>query len=241
MNGYYRLIASMIRGGGSNPLWNGLQAYYTADNTPNDALGNYNGTLTNGATYGTGIINQGFSFDGINDYVDLGNNLDFDGSTPFSFNVWVKKNSKKFNGLISKAGGAPSYVGYNFRFDQSGSGGYLNFILTSDFTTTNQLYCRSNSAVPLSSMNMCTVSYDGSKSVSGVKFYINGVVDSTVSVTDNLTGSVTNSNNCTLGAVPLGGNVYLNGIIDEVGVWSRELTSAEVTELYNGGAGLQYS
>ena len=53
-------------GGGSNPLWNGLQAYYTADNTPNDALGNYNGTLTNDATYDTGIINQGFSLNGVN-------------------------------------------------------------------------------------------------------------------------------------------------------------------------------
>jgi hypothetical protein len=38
----------------SNPLWDGLLAYYTADNTPNDALGNYDGTLVNGATYGTG-------------------------------------------------------------------------------------------------------------------------------------------------------------------------------------------
>ena len=70
----------------ASTLWNDLLAYYTADNTPNDALGNYNGTLVNGATYGTGIINQGVSLDGINDYVDMGNVLDFDGSTPFSFN-----------------------------------------------------------------------------------------------------------------------------------------------------------
>jgi hypothetical protein len=30
------------------------------------------------------------------------------------------------------------------------------------------------------------------------------------------------------------------GDIDEVGIWSRVLTSTEVTQLYNGGAGLQY-
>jgi hypothetical protein len=28
--------------------------------------------------------------------------------------------------------------------------------------------------------------------------------------------------------------------VDEVGVWNRVLTSAEVTQLYNSGAGLQY-
>ena len=55
--------------GGAFP-YTGIQAYYTADNTANDATCNgYNGTLVNGATYGTGKINQGFALDGINDYV----------------------------------------------------------------------------------------------------------------------------------------------------------------------------
>ena len=31
-----------------------------------------------------------------------------------------------------------------------------------------------------------------------------------------------------------------DGLIDEIGVWTRALTSAEITELYNGGAGLTY-
>jgi hypothetical protein len=43
----------------------------------------------------------------------------------------------------------------------------------------------------------------------------------------------------------LGGNsnsniAYFNGSIDEVGVWSRALTAAEVTSLYSSGAGNQY-
>lgn len=33
---------------------------------------------------------------------------------------------------------------------------------------------------------------------------------------------------------------FFDGIIDEVGVWSRVLTSGEVTSLYASGAGLQY-
>src|SRR5262249_31508245 len=33
---------------------------------------------------------------------------------------------------------------------------------------------------------------------------------------------------------------YFNGAIDEIGVWNRALTSTEITNLYNSGAGLAY-
>ena len=78
-----------------NPLWNGMLAYYTGDNTADDAKGTANGTLTNGATYGTGKINGGFSFDGINDTITLSNTVTkFSSSTPFTYNVWVKAVSR---------------------------------------------------------------------------------------------------------------------------------------------------
>lgn len=219
-------------------LWNGLQAYYTADNTPNDALGTYNGTLTNGATYGTGKINQGFSFDGVNDYVNMGNVLDFDGSTPFSFNAWVKLSSSKFNCIISKVSPSPSYTGYIFRVDQSTN--KLLLYLTSNSATSDYLGATSTNSTILFGFKMLTVTYDGSKSVAGVKFYIDGVADTTVSLLNSLTGSLSNSSSCTIGAAPNAGNQYINGLNDELGVWNRVLTSTEVTELYNAGAGKQY-
>lgn len=33
---------------------------------------------------------------------------------------------------------------------------------------------------------------------------------------------------------------FANGVLDEIGIWSRALSGAEITSLYNGGAGLQY-
>ena len=33
---------------------------------------------------------------------------------------------------------------------------------------------------------------------------------------------------------------YVTGLVDEVGIWDKELTAAEVLELYNSGAGLAY-
>jgi hypothetical protein len=42
-----------------------------------------------------------------------------------------------------------------------------------------------------------------------------------------------------IGALNAGLNPF-DGLIDEVGFWKRILTSAEMTQLYNGGAGLAY-
>jgi len=241
MYGYGNMISPSNRlfsgGGGANPLWEGLLAYYTADNTPNDALGTYNGTLVNGATYGTGIINQGFSFDGVNDYVNLGNNLDFDGSTAFTFNFWVNKNANKFHALINKQGGSPNYTGYIFRINQT-SPGKLELIINS--TSTNRIFCTSSDSFPSSIYSMVTVTYDGSQNANGVKFYINGVDAGLIITANTLTTSISNSNDCTLGAAPLGGNQYLNGLMDEGSVFNVVKTQSEITELYNSGLAKQY-
>lgn len=36
-------------------------------------------------------------------------------------------------------------------------------------------------------------------------------------------------------------NRHFSGAIDEAGIWSRALSSAEISELYNAGAGRSYS
>jgi len=37
-----------------------------------------------------------------------------------------------------------------------------------------------------------------------------------------------------------GGRWFLNGVMDEIGYWTRALDATEVASLYNGGAGIQY-
>lgn len=219
-------------GGGGSSLWNGLQAYYTADNTPNDALGTYNGTLTNGATYGTGIINQGFDLDGVNDYVDLGNNLDFDGSTPFSISCWVYFDSSTDQSMFAKFTVTQGYqlIRRSTRdvrfalYALNVGGGYISVRTTSTINSLN--------------WHNVIVTYDGSKDSSGVNIYFNGSAQTLFVEANTLTGSISNSANAKIGS--RNSDFYLNGVQDEIGVWNRELTSTEVTELYNSGAGKQY-
>lgn len=62
--------------------------------------------------------------------------------------------------------------------------------------------------------------------------------------TYNSTGSGTPEQNTSAGfyfGVRAGIGGYFGGLIDEVGFWKRKLNSAEITALYNGGAGLPFS
>src|SRR4051794_31709572 len=47
-------------------------AWWTGDSNNTDIRGGHDGTRQNGATFGTGEVAQGFSFDGSDDYVDVG-------------------------------------------------------------------------------------------------------------------------------------------------------------------------
>lgn len=233
------LINPYILQASGNPLWDGLLAYYTADNTPNDALGNYNGTLVNGATYGTGIINNGFSFDGVNDKVDISNFTNLQGGDPFSISLWY---------YDTKGSGNRTFIAQQ----ESGTNKGMHFYIRSTdqyrfqiLGDTGGIILESNNLstlTPPSTTNTwynLVVTYDGGFSASGVTFYINGSSLTLNTSQDNLsvyasTGTVISIGNREDNATPFG------GIIDEVGVWDRELTASEVTELYNSGAGLQY-
>ncbi|MFN2500164.1 MAG: Ig-like domain-containing protein, partial [Pyrinomonadaceae bacterium] len=49
----------------------GMVAWYPANGNTNDVMGGNNGALQNGATYGLGKVGQAFSFDGVDDFVEV--------------------------------------------------------------------------------------------------------------------------------------------------------------------------
>jgi hypothetical protein len=225
------IIASSNGGAIPSTLWDGLLAYYTADNTPNDALGTYNGTLVNGATYGTGKINNGFIFDGVNDYINLGNNFNFDNTLPFTVSAWVYTSSTTIQTYFSKL---LNFYGYE---------------LTINFGTGIRFYIKGSNggSIDLSingqSENVwqnIVFTYDGSRTALGVNGYVNGVLR-----TKNITSNNLSSSSVIAQSAQISGRAGVsqpfNGIIDEIGIWNKVLTEEEVTELYNSGSGLQYS
>lgn len=72
--------------------------------------------------------------------------------------------------------------------------------------------------------------YDGAGTS---KLYVNGTLQATQSTT-NVTFT---NNNLTLGRRGNNSSQYVDGQIDEVGTWSKALSTTEITDLYNSGSG----
>ena len=83
------LIGLLISGSIFASIDDGLIAYYPFDGNANDMSGNMNdGTEFGGVTYNDGIMDLAVNLDGINDYIDVPNELLSNGGD-WSFSGWV--------------------------------------------------------------------------------------------------------------------------------------------------------
>jgi hypothetical protein len=213
----------------SSPLLVDILAYWNLNDNGSggvnlvDSTGNSN-TLTNnnGVTLGTGIIGGDAVFDPI-----LENSL----TTPitvgsnYSISAWV--NITDFDGGAISLGSstdsnAPAIVANNAStyFFYGNNGGDCN---------------PSTTASPLNLGQWYNIVGTISSSTSTCRYYINGELISE----DTYTG-LGNFTELQLGAYYARSEPTFNGQLDEVGVWNRALSQADVTELYNGGAGFTY-
>lgn len=200
-------------------------SYITLDSGDfSDKTGNSNNITNNGTANTTGVINDGRSFDGVNDYLQW---VDFDFDNDFSINAWY--------------------------YLDSGFGGDNPMIFRQDGTHTVQVFGNGTSSRKIrwavagasSSFDRTTatdVEEDGwhmitmTRSGNVFKLYKDGVQIDTETVS---VGTLNPTNASRLGSTSSGG-AWWKGRIDESSFWERELSSSEVTELYNSGAGLQY-
>src|SRR3989338_8603814 len=77
-------------------IFTGLVSHWKLDETTGtiaaDSAGTSNGTLTNGPTWVTGKLNNALSFDGTNDYVNLGTRKTT-GLNEATLSMWIKPNT----------------------------------------------------------------------------------------------------------------------------------------------------
>ena len=220
----------------------GNGAQYITDNfykpTTNDALNTYNGTAQGGLTYGVGKVGTAFQFNGTNAYVQLPNNsMNF--NTDFSISVW-----SNFQGI---SGVVQSLIS-NLTSNGSNAFGFLMYYYNHDLTfqisnnSGNTLLAYNTSALVNSWKNIVVTR----KASTGTKIYIDGVL--VASNLDTRNPSYAATMTPSIGAANYG-PTYSNLVqyycgnntkLDEIGVWNKELTATEVTELYNSGNGKQY-
>lgn len=171
------------------------------------------------------------SFDGVNDTIDFGNNYTFEISQAFSIGFWVKPNNLAATRcLVSKCSNDANVYGYNIQ--HLITSGVIQLQMRSSGGTFPLFAFNSTSALVAGSWQHIVITYSGGSNINGARCYRNASVADTPS-SSALSGSFSNTASFVLGArntaFPFSGN------IDEVTVWNKALSAAEVSELYNSG------
>lgn len=175
------------------------------------------------------------SFDGVNELLDGGDIHQYDVNSAWSLGMWVKPNNLGGTRILfSKAGPTPNVDGYMFR--HNAITGQLFVQMRTSTVNRNHTF---NSALTAGVWQHVMFTYSGAGNMNGIKVYLDGVLDSNLPASASLTGTLLGGWNFQLGSRNSG--FYFVGNMDEVTVWNKELSQAEVTELYNSGSPLAAS
>lgn len=212
-----------------------------------DALGVNTLTNNNTATFTTGLIGNCADLElGSSQSFSRTDTASLDFSGDFSWAGWVNVESLPATemGLISKTDSG-ILRSYNIAITSSGDGTTLKGFVSADGTTTNRRQSTSNAAI-LSAGDIgnwvhlaATFDVDTGAWV----LYRNGSSVAATASDGGTVASIFNSANpFQVGASNAVGvnNNFFDGKIDMWGVWNSTLSAADITSLYNAGAGTQY-
>ena len=175
-------------------------------------------------------------FDGSNEYITMGNVLDWDRLAPRSYSFWYKTTTTSTSVLIAKHGsGLPDgwTIAANFN-------GKLVLDMV-EVAATSQCGIESSVVLNNGAWHHVVLTWSGATgTASDAKFYFDGTEDTSLNVFVNtLSGSIVNSFDFQLArrtALTPPADLPFAGSLDEVALYDKVLSQAEVTAIYNGGA-----
>jgi len=225
--------------------------WWPADGNAFDIIGGEHGTLQNNAGFATGEVGQAFSLDGANGFVMVPNDpaaaFNFTGS--FSVDAWVFLDSAppEFAPIVSKWNDIPlgnNNRGYFFAIDRNILGDGVPRLRID--VSGDGLFLGGHSSIRLSSITFPTNAWTHVAAVfnpatnpKSLDLYIDGQLrNGAFQISPTVSAPFVNNEPLLIGASDAGSNVrdFFDGRIDEVELFNRALTSAEVTSIFNAGS-----
>ena len=217
-------------------LRNGLIGYWKLDeNAANTTVVDSTGTQANATASqntsvmtATGKIATCLSFNGTTDYVNVPHHSSQLTTTGLSISAWIYADTggeANFGRIIDKSSAL------------SGVGGYYLCTRGSDY-----MFQVNDGTQVISGTRengvwqfvVITVQSDGTGQI-----YINGVASGSSQNVGNLAG-ITTTVDARIGNRAGATDRSFDGLIDELAIWNRALSTTEITQLYNNGSGLTY-
>ena len=209
-----------------------MVAWWPGDGMALDVVGTNHGTLQNAVTFAPGEVGQAFGFDGVSSYVALPNNLfpfptSGSGGQAFSFELWFKTTTGGV--LLGQEFSSSEYVPAIY----VGSDGKLRAQM---FWNGSINPIASGQTVSDGIFHHSAVTYDGNN----MTLYLDGAAIASRAQTQLSYASVYYYQ---LGAGytsgwPAGnsGVSWFSGLIDEVSLYNRALSSGEIAAIYSAGS-----
>jgi len=225
-----------------------MVSWWPGEGDANDIQNGNDGTLEGGTGFDAGKVSQAFFLDGIDDYVDAGNAPSLHVSSgDFTIDTWVKFNALSHppgnnTGVappgdmsiidkMSATSGATNADGWRlFKQDDNrlwfclggGDGNRCgsspHTIFSTTVVTTDVWY------------HVAVV-----KTSTDFSMYVNGVLQDTRALPSSPAFLDSHSANLRLGSYALEG-AHLNGLLDEVAIFNRALSQAEIQSIFDAGS-----
>jgi Concanavalin A-like lectin/glucanases superfamily len=218
----------------------GIVSWWDAEGDANDIVGGNNGSLENGAGFGTGMVGQAFQFDGVNDFVKVPYAGNLSPGDQLSLEFWMKGDaSNPMNACCQGFVGTDFYKVEGFDYDRG-----IAFVVSTNGGTSyvgagtlwGGAYPSGFGLTPGQWHHVAGTS-DGSL----LKLYVDGHLRSAMVQLSNISPMPTTSflafgsedgerhnPSATAGR-------YFFGLIDEISIYNRALSAEEVGAIFAAG------
>ena len=175
------------------------------------------------------------TFDGTNEYVNCGNDasLDFERTDAFSVSAWINADSTSSGYFVGKNSAGSGGITRGFMVGFEGSDKLWFQVMNSG---ANRLRASSTTTISTSNWYHVVFTYDGSSDISGCNLYVDNSAETLINTSNTLSSTISNSSELLIGGLSsIGSLAPFDGKIDKVIIYNDELTSGEVTTIYNYG------
>jgi hypothetical protein len=212
------------------PLLTGMTSWWRAEGNALDSVGTNNGTLQGGITFTNGMVGQCFNFNGTNGFVST--STMFTNPQNFTLEMWFKTTTTNGGALVGFGDSQATTVTNHDRLLYMDNTGRLHFgIYNSTFYMVDSINSYTNSSWHHVAATASTNS--------GTCLYVDGVLltnSAAATNAQNYNGWWRIGGNSLSGWPNVPSSYYFNGLIDEVSLYSRVLSSNEIASIYGAGS-----
>ncbi|MBL7013815.1 MAG: LamG domain-containing protein [Candidatus Marinimicrobia bacterium] len=185
-------------------------------------------TVTSALPETNGNPDYGVSLDGINDYIVATGYKGITGTAARSIGAWIKTTASGM--IVNWGANSPGQrFGIRVNVNQYGNNGALKAEVNSGYTTGTTDLRDGN-------WHHIVVTAASGISANQFKLYVDGILE-TVSSSMSRTMNTASSEDVNVGSYT-GSNYFFDGDMDKFAIWNNQLSSSEITALYNSGDGL---